>query len=171
MATTYELITATTLSSAVNTVTIGSGGTIPQTYTDLELRISVRNTDTQAALYIRPNGSTSSLSAVRLMADGNTISSGTSGSTIYCFILNASTTTSSTFSNASIYIPNYTSSNNKSISIDGVSETNGNTDVFRFLGAGLWSNSSAITSIDLVAEGTGTFAVNSTFYLYGIKNS
>ena len=171
MAKAYELISKTTITtSGVNTVTIGSGGTIPQTYTDLELKISVRNNDSQAALYIRPNGSTSSLSAKRLMADGSTISSGTSGSTIYCFILNASTTTANTFSNATIYIPNYTSSDNKSLSIDGVSETNGNTDVFRFMGAGQWTNS-AITSIDLVAEGTGTFANNSTFYLYGIKNS
>ena len=35
MAATYEPISTTTLTSAQSSVTFGSGGTLPQTYTDL----------------------------------------------------------------------------------------------------------------------------------------
>lgn len=167
---TYTLIESQSLTSAANTVTIGSGGTIPQTYTDLKLVVSLRDTDTPASFYVRPNASTSNLSLVRLMADGTTITSATD-TTIRVFGLNDSTTTASTFSNAELYFPNYTSSNYKSVSIDAVTNPNSSTSIFKNFVAGLWSNTAAITSIDIVCETVGTFAQYSTFYLYGIKNS
>ena len=165
-----QLISAQTLTSASASVVFSS---IPQTFTDLKVVYSARNTDSQAALYIRPNGSTSNLSARRLMADGTTVSSGTSGSTIYVFSLNDSTTTSNSYSNTEFYIPNYASTTvAKSISIDGTSETNASpgAGAFRYLGAGLWNDTTAISSITLVPEGTGIFAIGSSFYLYGISS-
>ena len=170
MPTTMQLISAQTLTSASASVVFSS---IPQTFTDLKVVYSARNTDSQAALYIRPNGSTANLSARRLMADGATVSSGTSGSTIYVFSLNDSTTTSNSYSNTEFYIPNYASTTvAKSISIDGTSETNASpgAGAFRYLGAGLWNDTTAISSITLVPEGTGIFAIGSSFYLYGISS-
>ena len=170
MPTTMQLISAQTLTSTASTVSFSS---IPQTFTDLKVVYSARNTDSQAALYIRPNGSTANLSARRLMADGATVSSGTSGSTIYVFSLNDSTTTSNSYSNTEFYIPNYASTTvAKSISIDGTSETNASpgAGAFRYLGAGLWNDTTAISSITLVPEGTGIFAIGSSFYLYGISS-
>ena len=76
--------------------------------------------------------------------------------------------TASTFGNAEIYIPNYASSNNKSVSADFVSETNAADAIFG-LTAGLWANTSAITSIKLTPA--AAFAQYSTATLYGIKNS
>jgi hypothetical protein len=81
----------------------------------------------------------------------------------------AATSTANTFGNVAIYIPNYTSSNNKSISVDGVGENNATT-AFADLYAGLWANSSAITSITLYNI-ISDFAEFSTATLYGIKNS
>jgi hypothetical protein len=77
--------------------------------------------------------------------------------------------TSSTFSNDSIYIPNYAGSAYKSYSADGVVENNA-TGAFATFNAGLWSNTAAITSITLTA-GVGSFVQYSNFYLYGVKNA
>jgi len=82
-------------------------------------------------------------------------------------------TVTNTFGNSSIYIPNYTSSNYKSYSVEGAVEANGTSSSGvqgLAMTAGLWSNTAAITRIDLGAE-VGNFVSPSTFYLYGIKNS
>jgi hypothetical protein len=74
-------------------------------------------------------------------------------------------TTANTFGSGDFYIPNYTSANYKSVSYD-VTEENNATQSYSQLGAGLWSNTAAITSITLTA--VPTFAQYSTFYLYGV---
>ena len=165
MATTYE---------AIATVTVGSGGaasiqftSIPQTYTDLCIKMSVRSTAANFSIYIRPNGSTTNLSSINLQGNGSAINNFT-GTTIQA-LATSSGDTASTFGNSEFYIPNYTGSTNKSISSDGVSENNA-TGAYTRLVAGLWSQTSAITSIDLVPD-TGDFAQYSTATLYGIKNS
>ena len=78
--------------------------------------------------------------------------------------------TASTFGNTMLYIPNYTSSNNKSSSSDGVAETNA-TNVNMAMIANLWSNTAAITSIKLTPATGATLQQYSTATLYGIKNS
>ena len=60
--------------------------------------------------------------------------------------------------------------NNKSVSIDSVTESNDTSYGYQALVAGLWSNSAAITNITLTPE-TGNYAQYSTATLYGIKNS
>ena len=74
--------------------------------------------------------------------------------------------TANTFSNASIYFPNYASSNFKSISVDSVDENNG-TAAYQWIDAGLWSVTSAITSVTLTSQ-TSTLAEFSSASLYGI---
>ena len=161
--------------TAIATVTVGSGGastieftSIPATYTDLAISVSARETSGASGVaYVKPNGSTSNLSRRILYGLGSSNGSGTG--TDWAFYINKSDSTASTFGNTLIYIPNYTSSNNKTASIDSVNENNA-TSAFMLLGANLWSNTSSITSITLSADG-GSFAQYSSATLYGIKNS
>jgi hypothetical protein len=85
---------------------------------------------------------------------------------VWVFETVPSTATANTFSNGEIYIPNYTSSNFKSVSADNVQENNA-TAADGYLVSGLWSNTSPINSIS-IASGSN-FAQHSTFHLYGIK--
>jgi hypothetical protein len=169
----------------IATVTVGAGGvstvsfsSIPATYTDLLVKVSARNDDSNSAgglFYVVLNGTSANLSSRVLYGYGSGIGSlsSTAASAIFGYIT-SSGSTASTFGNAEIYIPNYASSNNKSISVDAVNENNA-TDGRQDLVAGLWSSSSAITSITLysarISDGaaSGLFVQNSTFYLYGIK--
>jgi hypothetical protein len=114
---------------------------------------------------VRFNGSSASLSCKYLVGDGSSAASG-NATEIYA-VGNGNNATASTFGNCEIYIPNYTSSNFKSVSIDGVSETNA-TGATTLLTAGLWSNTAAITSIALAGNGGETILQYSTFYLYGV---
>ena len=170
MANTYVLIASNTVGAGGVTSVVFSS--IPQTYTDLLLKMSVRTDRSDSALdyvYIRPNGSSSSLSMRRLYAVGTTV-----GSDTQSYIVtetDGGLATSSTFANDEVYIPNYTSSNYKSFSIDGVYENNSSTANQLALSAGLWSNTSAITSITLIPAAGPNIVQYSNFYLYGIKNS
>ncbi len=165
MATTYTLI---------NSTTVGSGGSssvtftsIPSTYTDLVIKMSTRQTT--AAVYgileISINGTSTNESYRMIEGNGSTASSN-NGAFIYVGAGVGASATTNTFSNFELYFPNYTSSNYKSISIDGVGENNATT-AYANLQAGLWSNSSPITSISLESN----FVQYSTFYLYGISNT
>ena len=158
--------------------TVGAGGAstitfnnIPQNYTDLVLKVSLRNTlaDVWDNAEISFNGSTTSYTQRVVRGNGSTatsFSSTTQTSINYWYEVSASAT-ASTFSNGEIYIPNYTSGNNKSVSIDSVTEQNA-TSAAASLTAGLWSNVSAINLIKLSANGSN-FAQYSTATLYGIR--
>jgi len=164
---------------AIATVTVGSGGaanieftSIPQTYTDLLVKASVRDArtgDIFSNLLIRFNGSSSNLSARRLFGNGTSAASSAPSSSIVT-VLNGPLSTSNTFSSGEFYIPNYTSANNKSVSTDIVTENNA-TESYQELNAGLWSDSSAITSITLLSNYSVNLVQYSTATLYGIKNS
>ena len=169
MANTYTLISKTVLTGTQSSISFTS---IPSTYTDLLLCYSVRSnsgTDTVYAQTITFNGSSSSFSAKFLYAyNGSTGSySNTTGS---IGPSPSSLATSNTFGNASIYIPNYTSSNNKSFTIDNVSENNGTESELDLI-AGLWSNTAAISSITIAPNSGASYVQYSSAYLYGIKNS
>ena len=161
---------------AIQTVTVGSGGaasidftSIPQTYTDLVVRLSGRSTTADADMYISFNSNTANYSRRVLRGNGSAASS-TSGSDRYVGTIDSSGETASTFGNWEIYVPNYTTSNNKSYSIDSVEENNA-TQAFQYMIAGLWSNSAAITSIKLEFIAAGTFAQYSTATLYGVTSA
>ena len=167
---------------AIATVTVGSGGaanieftSIPGTYTDLVVKLSARDSasDTRAGLGVDFNSSTTSYSSRRLRGVDTTVSSGTTTTyPNFAGTTSADTATANTFGNYELYIPNYTSSNFKSASLDYVSENNSSTDYDLGIFAILWSNTSAITSIKIYnRDSTGTFKQYSTATLYGIKNS
>jgi hypothetical protein len=159
-----------------STVTVGSGGassidftSIPSTYTDLVLKISLRSTDANQDPKIEFNGVTTGYTRRALYATGTSVGSA-SASDSWIGTINRSADTANTFSNGEIYIPNYASSNYKFYSVDTVSEINlASANYLDFL-ANLWSNTAAITSIKLSAlSGSLTFAQYSTASLYGIK--
>lgn len=173
---------------AIATITVGSGGSstidftsIPSTYTDLVLKISGRSSSSTTAedyVMIYFNGSTTGYSVKRLYGTGSGTGSdsvsnksgGTAGSRILAGVISAGTSTASTFGSVDIYIPNYSSSSNKSVLGDGVSENN-DTFAIAQLSAGLWSNTAAINQITVDLYFSGNFTQYSTATLYGIKNS
>jgi hypothetical protein len=169
MANTYE---------AIATVTVGGGGaasieftSIPQTgYTDLVVKVSARESSGNNWFLTIFNGDTASnYTQKNLYGNGSTAGSIALGprANFYIDCLDASPNTANTFSSMEFYIPNYTSSNAKSMSFDGVMENNTTSINAMGLWAGLWSGTAAINSITL----TQAWAANSTATLYGISNS
>ena len=162
----------------ISSVTVGSGGaanieftSIPSTYTDLLVKVCGRSAasgSTYDDLGIYFNSSTANLSWRILYGTGAAASS-TLGTTRYFAFVPGASATASTFGNVEYYIPNYTGSNNKSVSVDSVTENNATT-VLSSIAAGLWSSSSAITTITL-NPANGNFVQYSTAYLYGISNA
>lgn len=158
--------------------TVGSGGAstvtfnnIPQGYTDLLVKASTRssNAATGDALLVYFNGATGNFSHRFLIGDGTNTYSGTTGYSAppsYGWIgySTGATGTANTFGNTDMYIPNYTSSNYKSISSDSVFENNA-TNAAQLLCANLWSSTSAITSMTFLGNTTLQY---STITLYGI---
>jgi hypothetical protein len=172
MANTYTLIESQVLGSAAASVTFSA---IPATYTDLVVRYSIRSNGTDISI-IRINGSTSAVySRTRLQGNGSSASSNRDSSQTSMNLSNSTAydvgITSDVFSSGEIYIPSYGASQNKPISISNVMENNATyatTQAF----SGLFSDTTAITSLTLQnGLSTDLFVANSSFYLYGIKNS
>jgi hypothetical protein len=167
MANTFELIASSTAGSGgVASFTFSS---IPSTYTDLNLVLSLRSSGGDDYFSLALNSSTSSFSLRQLYGTGSTAGSTSRSDGLLTATQVPSSYTSSTFSNVSMYIPNYAGSTNKSISLDTVLENNA-TGTQMALDAILWSNSAAINRID-VTHPSSTFAQYSTAYLYGVKNA
>jgi len=169
MANTYTLI-----SSSI----VGSGGassiqftSIPQTYTDLKVLISVRNNSTNVGgnTLMGFNSSTTGYTETFLQTGGSGYGA---SSTVPQMIADGSGGgTANIFNNVEIYIPSYTSSNYKSFTSDSVMENN-STTAFAMFTANLWSNTAAITSIEITNRDSGiNFVQNASAFLYGIKNS
>lgn len=177
MPNTFTKIASVSLSAQAASMTFTA---IPQTYTDLVIKWSARlaagggvencqlkfngittgytNKDLE---YVGPDYGVRSLSNVGGTGD------------VYSGHIPTSGATANTFSNNEIYIPNYTSANYKSISVDSVAESNSAAilDFALAFAAGLLSNTAAITSIALASDTGYNLAAYSTATLYGIKNS
>jgi hypothetical protein len=158
--------------------TVGAGGvasvtfsSIPQTYTDLVLKVSARSTAGGAFnnCTIAFNGSSANFTSIWLGIAGTSAVSYTQAAfgVNHLFYIPASGATANTFGNGEIMFPNYRSSNFKSFSADGANEDN-NASIYEGLTAGLWSQTAAITSLTVAGN---NFAQYSTFTLYGISNA
>jgi hypothetical protein len=159
---TMTLIASTTLGSSADAITFSD---IPQNGTDLVAICSLRERDTNNfTLAIKLNGSLLDLSSRLLQGSGSAaVSASTSSGTNLTITANPSNSTSNTFGNGQIYIPNYTGSTNKSISIDSVQEYN-QTEAYQRITAALRSNTAAITSLEIA----GGLAAGCTVSLYKI---
>jgi|688.fasta_scaffold109953_4 hypothetical protein len=167
---TYTKIASNTVGAGgVSTVTFSS---IPATYTDLLVKVSARATagGAFAGLVFAPNGLSTNYTLRWLGDAGGGAVSYTEAAFGYnhLFYLPASSATASVFGNGEVYIPNYASSNYKSISSEGANENNA-TGIYQGMTAGLWSSTAAITSLTFSTG--GNFDQYSTFTLYGISNA
>ena len=176
MANTFTLIASTT---------VGSGGassidftSIPATYTDLVIKGSWRSTQTGqkfTGIGYQFNGDTASNYRGLLLYEVNSTpasyaDTALGGQIQFVSYAASADNTSNTFSSIDFYLPNYAGSNQKSVSGDATTENNATDVGIQSLGAGLWTGTSAITSIKINIL-SGTFVQYSTAYLYGIKNS
>lgn len=163
-----QLIESKTLGSAQASIEFTN---IPQTFTDLYLVCSLRsdNADWIANGLIRFNGSSANFSNRSLIGAQTSVFSADYTTSRQINSVDAATSTSNTFSSHSIYIPNYTSSNAKSFSAEGATETGGSSD-YNELGimANLWNNTAAITSITIATTANKNFVQYSSVSLYGI---
>lgn len=175
MANTFFAIAKNNLTSSQSSV-VFSG--IPQTYTDLYIVISVRNTGgTTGTNYIRmqANSATNEFSGRYIEGYGNSLVG--AGYTqndpymtqLYGNVLNGAT--ADVFGSVEIYIPNYAGSITKPMSGTGISENNNATASWGIDAvASFYNSGSAITSLTFTPT-SNSFASNSSFHLYGIKNS
>ena len=174
MPSTYKLISS---------VTVGSGGSatmdftnIPQTYTDLKIVISARNTSTssdESQIILTVNGNGSNGSWRLLYGNNSSAISGTNSGYLQPAHAPSANTTANTFGNAEIYFTNYTSTTTyKSFSSDFATENNSGSANATIIGfyANLWSSNSAITQLTLTSNASN-FVQYSTAYLYGISNA
>jgi hypothetical protein len=169
---THVLLQEVTLLQAVSSVTLNN---IPQTgYTDLKIIVNARSLASVSgdALYGRFNGSSSGYTNRVLY--GESTGQGSFAPSITYAHLGYSTgnnLTANTFGNIEIYIPNYTSTANKIVSVEAVSESNGSAyqSGIQAINGTIWANSESISSIVFTQESAGSFAANSTFSLYGVS--
>ena len=171
MANTYTLIASNVLASSQANVTFSS---IPGTYTDLVVRFNARSTYSYSGptwLFLTFNGATTGFSTTLLENAFNSSQSQnfSSTTTIYATQIACLDYSSNTFGTGEFYIPSYTVSQNKPVSVSAVLEQNTASGYLNAV-AGSWANTAAITSITMTPE-FGSVASNSSFYLYGIKNS
>ena len=163
----------------IASVTVGSGGastidftSIPQTYTDLVIKLSARSASTAGATWhwvkILVNNQSTTYSYKQLYGNGSAASSGGGTGALSAYATDSSAT-SNTFSNSETYFPNYTGSTAKLYSNDAVTENNGTSALASFFST-LYTGTAAINQLTLSLE-TGNFAQYSTATLYGIKNS
>lgn len=165
MAITYKVIATTTVGAGgASSITFSS---IPATFTDLMLLISSKVTSNNY-IKINFNSDTGNNYTYRVIR-GTGSAAGSFLQTDWTASAYVFGYSDSDWSSHSVYIPNYAGSNYKSISSDSVQEAN-TTTAYSWLGSGLWSNTSAITTI-AIANQTQNFAQYSSATLYGIKNS
>ena len=163
----------------IASVAVGSGGaatisfsSIPSTYTDLQLVISGRTSSSNPTTNLRFNSDTTATNYYRMSvlsygsgSQSNSVNDmGAGGWTPYTGY------TASTFGVNSYYIPNYTSSNQKSYSTDSATENNA-TDNYTGYIAGRWTGTAAITGITIYPAVDGSWSQYSTATLYGISKS
>jgi hypothetical protein len=161
----------------IETVTVGAGGAtsiefteIPQDGVDLVVLTSVRvssGTGASRIAEIQFNGDVNNnYPNVYLQGSASVVSSGGYNFRGLRHLADSSSQTSNTFSSGFVYISNYTSSNQKSVSIDSVTETNA-TDAQQMISAGQFTQTSPITSLRVYAPDTAV--QYSTASLYSIS--
>jgi hypothetical protein len=176
MPSTYTLIKGETLASSAASYTFTA---IPSTFTDLMVRVSLRADGGATGFLMNFNGDSFSsgtlYSDTYIYGNGSTLGSGRDTSGPVTYVLAGATgsgDTANTFSNAEIYIPSYTASQNKSFGSNAARETNAaSSSEINVATAHLYRSTTAISSISLKPPGTMNFISGSSFYLYGISKS
>ena len=164
MPATYEKIATTTLGSAATTLDLTS---IPSTFTDL--RLVVVGADNDSAGYnIRfqyNNDTGNNYSFTDLRGDGSSASSLRVSNDNYIFAGSMPADINVPFL-ATLDIFSYAGSTYKTVLVTSSTDKNGSGSTRSLVG--LWRSTSAINTI-LLGVASGTWAIGTTFTLYGIK--
>jgi hypothetical protein len=160
----YVLLRKITLTQATASITFSN---IPSSgYTDLKFTASARTDAASLAVagLVAFNGITTDFTTRYMYGTGSATVS--ASGTREFGSMPGSTTTANTFSNSEVIIPNYLSSNVKGYSVDTVTENDG-TEIYAYLFAGVWADTTAINSITY-SPASGSFVAGSSFCLYGV---
>lgn len=170
MAATYTPIATTTLGSAASSVTFSS---ISGSYTDLILVTNSASSNTIGFQYLRFNSdSNTNYSATSLSGDGTSATSQRSSNSNKGWLGYWTGIENTIKANSITHIQNYSNATTYKSWLTRNNNPNGSqyslgTEAM----VGLWRSTSAITSITIYNQASGTdynFAAGSTFTLYGI---
>lgn len=154
-----------------STITFNS---IPQGYTDLQIRGINANTGTSLQnLYLTFNGDTTSSYYFSHLSSNGTSGSANGGNASAVELSNAilSTSQNSMYSPVVIDIIDYASGKKPTVHFLYTTDANIHSGSYRIAqGSGIWNNTNAITSISLQTSG-GSFNTYTEFALYGLKAS
>jgi hypothetical protein len=163
---------------AIQTITVGAGGAstidfqnIPQTYTDLVIYLSARQSTTSfqgQRLYF--NNTDTNLRSNYLLSTGSGTQAN-AAATGYFGSVAGTNVSASIFDNTFIYISNYSSTSLvKTYSVDNVAPSNAS---LAYLGIsnGTWNSTSAITRVTLFPDGGGSYTQYSSATIYGVTSS
>lgn len=165
----------------LGTVTATSGGAssftfnnIPQTFTDLQVKASLRTNRTVAVwddIKVTFNSNTSNYRFRFMQQNATSVGSSDENISDAIWTLNGNGASSNCFGNGEIYIPNYTGGESKSWWGRSDSTNNTTTEAYIMYWVNRWNNLSPITSLSLAPVNGTSFVQYSSATLYGIRNS
>jgi hypothetical protein len=159
---TYTPLATVTLGSSASSVTFSS---IPATYRDLVLVLHALGSTTIEAR-MRFNGDTgSNYSFVGMIGDGTGATSPSTASRVNIILSSAARATVTDYLQVKASVMDYSATDKHKTVLSRSNQAAGATEAF----ANRWANTSAITSLEIATD-TGTWAVGSTFNLFGIAS-
>jgi hypothetical protein len=168
---TYELIASQTLASSAATITFSS---IPQTYTDIEIRAVGRNTGAASQFNLRFNGDSGANYGYTFLDDDGGAAARSTRATNRTQAdvggLFGSSQAASLFAPNTFYIMSYTNTSMAKSVIGMAVASNSSGIVLDYVQTvvSVWRNTAAITSVTCVTN-ANSFDVGTTVALYGIK--
>lgn len=163
---------------SIQTVTVGAGGSssitfssIPQTFTNLQVRAIARGTNASVACdgLVTFNSTSTGYYMHQVYGEGSSViaSSDSTSTSTDQFYFTGANATANVFGVGIMDVLDYTSTNKyKTTRTIGGNDTNGGGLVI--LRSGLWQNTAAISTIT-ITPASGNFAQYSQFELYGVK--
>jgi hypothetical protein len=166
----YELIESQILTGTEASVTFSNLNTYSSSFKHLQIRAVARTAGSYSdiAFIVRLNGDTGSNYSVHyLVGNGSSVSSvgAASNTSMNFYGIAGNSQASGVFGAGIIDILDY-SSTTKNKTLRAITGT-GATKIS--LGSGAYFNTAAITSVNIAAEGTGSWLAGSRFSIYGIK--
>jgi hypothetical protein len=159
-----ELIQSQTLGSATGSIVFSS---IPASFTDLIIKVSARSSTAGSSVepcLLAFNGDSAGYTTRTLNGTGSGIN--TSAPARLAFFAPRAGTTSNSFSNGKITIPNYLLSINKNYISETVSANNGG-ECWMSLITAVWANTDAINSVTFTPT-ANNFEAGTMISLYGV---
>lgn len=165
----YELISTTTLGTAVSSVTFSNLGDYAPTYRHLQIRAVTRVATGNDNTLLRINGDAGnnySWHELFTYTPATSVQSGSANSVSSIKVTYSDSATANQFGVGIIDLLDvYSTAKNKTVrTFAGATD-----DYFVGLRSGLWMNTSSITSLTILGAGGFNLAVGSRFSLYGIK--